>query len=213
MSLVKFQTPMTSICVGPTGSGKTTYIKRLLENAQEMFTIPPQKIYYCYSIWQDVFDELKKTVSNISFQLELPDESDFLVDKDIHTLWIIDDKMDEVVDCKLMQKIYCVLSHHTLTSIIFILKNLYQKGKVMRSISLNSHVFFLFKNGRDSLQIQSLARQMFPGQVRFFMDVYQRAISRPYNCLIVDIAPGSNPEYQLRANPFPGEDTIVYQPK
>ena len=121
--------------------------------------------------------------------------------------------MDEEVDCKLMLKIYCILSHHTLTSIIFVLQNLYQKGKVMRSISLNSHVFFIFKNGRDSLQIQSLARQMFPGQVRFFMDAYQRAISQPYNCLIIDIAPGSIPNYQLRTNPFPGEDTIVYQPK
>ena len=83
----------------------------------------------------------------------------------------------------------------------------------MRSISLNSHVFFIFKNGRDSLQIQSLARQMFPGQVRFFMDAYQRAISQPYNCLIIDIAPDSIQDYQLRTFPFPGEDMIVYQPK
>lgn len=213
MSLVKFQSPMTAICAGSTGLGKTTYVKRILENASEMFTLPPQRIYYCYSIWQNAFDEMKKTVPNISFQQDLPDESDFLADKNVHTLWIIDDKMDEVADCKLMQKIFTVLSHHTLTSVIFVLQNLYQKGKMMRSISLNSHVFFIFKNARDSLQIQTLARQMFPGQVHFFMDAYQRAISQPYNCLIVDIAPGANPNYQLRTNPFPGEDTIVYQPK
>ena len=36
----------------------------------------------------------------------------------------------------------------------------------MRNISLNIHYIILFKNPRDSQQISTLARQMYPGNSR-----------------------------------------------
>lgn len=39
----------------------------------------------------------------------------------------------------------------------------------MRTASLNCHYFILMANKRDTLQISTLGRQIFPGQLKFFM--------------------------------------------
>ena len=62
----------------------------------------------------------------------------------------------------------CVGSHHHQLTVIHILQNLFQKGKFMRTASLNCHYFILMANKRDTLQINTLGRQVFPGQLQFF---------------------------------------------
>ena len=57
----------TTICIsGCTRSGKTTWLRRLLE--EKWFDIPPKGIMYCYGVWQDVFDSMK----DIEFHEGLP---------------------------------------------------------------------------------------------------------------------------------------------
>lgn len=93
------------------------------------------------------------TVKNISFHEGLPDEKEFSPYKKEHTVCVIDDLLADAKDNKLLHQMFCVQlgSHHSFTSIIFIIQNLFQNGKIMRSVSLNCHVFVLFKNKRDQL--------------------------------------------------------------
>ncbi|CAG2255207.1 unnamed protein product [Mytilus edulis] len=70
-----------------------------------------------------------------------------------------------------------------------------------------------FAGGRDMLQIQTLGRQIFPGRTKFFMDAYQKSISKSYGYLVVDITPHSDKSYQLRTDILPDQDTIIYQPE
>ena len=42
------------------------------------------------------------------------------------------------------------------------------QGKFSRTISLNTNYLILFKNPRDNNQISVLARQMYPGNTKFF---------------------------------------------
>ena len=59
------------------------------------------------------------------------------------------------------------------------------------------HFRMLFKNPRDASQIQHLARQMYPQDPLYLVDVYDRVMSlRPYSYLFMEM-----PEYlRLRAN-------------
>ena len=55
-----FQHPATVILAGPTRSGKTTLISKILEQSNDgLVAPPPDRIVYCYSEWQDAFDDIK----------------------------------------------------------------------------------------------------------------------------------------------------------
>src|SRR5207253_3340787 len=63
--------PFTMEICGPTGCGKTQWLKKLIENANIVSYESPVKITYFYTEWQDAFDELNKH-GNIIFENILP---------------------------------------------------------------------------------------------------------------------------------------------
>ena len=156
-SVVKLESPCTIIVSGASFSGKSTLIKKMLTRANGVFKVPPSKIIYCYSIWQEIlFEEIKYTVENISFHEGLVDEEVFNSNNNVHSICVIDDLMVDVADSKFIQKLFCVGSHHLNWTVILIIQNLYQKGKVMRTISLNCRVFIIFRNSRDQGQVKPM---------------------------------------------------------
>ena len=58
---------------GGTKTGKTTFVKQLLANAQIMIDPPPENIIYFYSEYQDTFGEIEVLVPCIQFVQGLPD--------------------------------------------------------------------------------------------------------------------------------------------
>ena len=216
LPIIKFETPTSILVCGPTNCGKTEFVKKLLENAEIMFKEPPSYILYCYaSVWQSKFSEMLKTIKNIHFQEGLPTETDLMsLRKDNkHFICVMDDLMSQCANNTSMEQLVCVGSHHFNMTIIYLVQNLFQKGRVMRTLSLNMHYFVLFKNYRDQLQIQTFGRQAFPQQLKYFIDAFDKATSSvPYGYLVSDMNPHSNKLYCLRTRIFPGEGTIVYRP-
>jgi len=82
-------------------------------------------------------------------------------DVDGHKLLVIDDCMAEGIDSTNLIKIVCISSHHNNIMVLFLVQNVFQKGKVMRTLSLNTHYFILFRNYRDQLHVEALGRQIF----------------------------------------------------
>ena len=67
----------TSIAVsGATCSGKIFSLYRLLCHKNEMFENPPQKVLYCYGIYQLFYEKMEKELPFITFQQGLPSTSD-----------------------------------------------------------------------------------------------------------------------------------------
>ena len=64
---LKFKHPFTRMCAGPTGSGKIMLIANILEHHKIMFDPIPDKIIYCYSIWQESFLKIMESNPNIEF--------------------------------------------------------------------------------------------------------------------------------------------------
>ena len=60
------QHPFTCIVAGCTQSGKTVWVKTLLENAQQTIRPPPQRIIWCYGQWQPMYSEMIDTIPGIT---------------------------------------------------------------------------------------------------------------------------------------------------
>ena len=201
----RFKHPCTCMVVGPSQSGKSWFVIKLINSLRLMFDPPPERIVWYYGSHQpDLFRELGDKVEFIE---GIPNTE--LLDGR-RTLLIIDDLMSET-DGRIT-KLFTKGSHHMNTSVVYISQNLYNKNKENRTISLNTHYLVLFKNPRDAGQISHLARQIFPDRVKYFREAYADATSHPYGYLLIDLKTTTPDDLRLRTAIFPGDElsTTVY---
>ena len=67
----------------------------------------------------------------------------------------------------------------------------------------------VFKNPRDASQMSHLARQMYPGRVKFVQEAFKDATSVPYGYLLVDLKQDTPEDMRLRTAIFP-DDGVQY---
>ena len=201
--------PFTALVAGMTGSGKTVWVQKLLEHANEMISPPPQRIIWCYSQWQPAYEQMQHSVTGIEFVKGIPAdlEEDGYLNEAVSNLIVVDDQMSETSSDKRVLNLFTKGSHHRNLSVIFLLQNLFHQGKINRTVSLNSHYLVLFKNPRDKMQVMTLAKQMYPGGTETFMRKYEEAVSRPYGYLLVDLKPNTPEKCRLRTNVLPDDPT------
>lgn len=200
----RWKHPFTCIVAGPTSCGKTQFVTRFLHHVGDMVDQPPQKIMWFYGAWQEGYRKLQ--AANIQFFEGLPDEK--LLDPKDRNLVVIDDLLAET-DSR-VTKIFTKGSHHKNTSVIYISQNLFDRNKENRTISLNAHYMVLFKSPRDAMQVDQLARQMYPGRSKFMREAFADATSEPYSYLLIDLKPDTPDNMRLRTKIFPGELQTVY---
>lgn len=206
----------TSIVVsGATCSGKTMWVFRLLKHKDAIFEHPPQKVLYCFGIYQSLYEQMEIEFPFITFHQGLPSEDKLteISDDTVCNLVILDDLMEGVTASQEMENLFVKGMHHRHLSILYLNQNLYCKGKYSRTINLNTHIYILMKNPRDVSQLQCLARQAFLGKSAFLMESYKDATLPAYGYLVLDFSPSGEEAYRVRTKVFPGEDTIVYQPQ
>lgn len=208
MVVIKFVHPSTILVAGPTGCGKTNLVYNLI--VKDMFEPKPQRIVWIYSEWQDFYSRLKEYNTEIDFRKEVSPDLYDSIKPNIRNLIVVDDKMSEAGNSKVLSRFFTEGSHHRNLSIIYIVQNLFDKGKSHRTISINSQYFIVFKNPRDKLQIGILSRQMFGDNGKYLVDVFIAATKEPYTFLLIDLRPDTPEELRLRTNIFPGDTTQVY---
>ncbi|CAC5417682.1 unnamed protein product [Mytilus coruscus] len=129
-----------------------------------------------------------------------------------HMICVLDDLLQDLANDKWAQELVCVSSYHLNITICMLGHNIYEKGTVMRTMSLNIHYFVIFENRRDPEQLHRFGRQVFPNKGKYFTDSLTKAMSLA-RYMIVDLSPKSDKLYSLRTRIFPGEDMIVFRPK
>ena len=208
-----FEAASTACVSGMTKCGKSTWLFRLLENKHVMFSEPVEKILYCYGIYQDTFDSMKKVIQGIEFLEGIPTQSE--IDRlagGEHNLVILDDLSEAVVKDPNMERLFVQGAHHLNLSVFFVSHNCFRQGKCARTIALNTHYTILFRNIRDGQQISALGKQMYPGNGNVLVEAYQDATSPKYGYLVIDCTANGEDLYRLRTRIFPGEDPWVYVP-
>ena len=208
--LIPFQAGSPMIVAGPTGSGKTRWVNRLLSN--DMFTKPVKSVLYCYGVYQDYYNNMNR--DTIEFYEGVPnlDKINELNDGNFHVI-VLDDLMEFIVKSIDTQNLFTKYCHHYNITAIFISQNIFAQGPCARNISINTHILILFANKRDQLQAYTLGKQLCPGNVNVFIEAYEDATYKPYGYLVVDCDPKSPREFKLRTNIFPTENTVCYLKK
>src|SRR4029434_2367565 len=91
-------------------------------------------------------------------------------------------------------------------------QNLFFQGKASRTISLNTNYLILFKNPRDNHQVSVLARQMYHGNTKYFMESFKNATEKPHGYLLLDYKTKTPDSFRLRTDLL-SEHPVVYVPK
>jgi hypothetical protein len=203
--------PFTCLIVGPTQSGKTFILKEILKYRNQLFNSIPERIIFCYAAWQTTYELYRKEVPNIEFKEGIFDIELLNVNK--QNLIIFDDLMADCNKSEKIMNLFTVGSHHQNTSVFFLTQNIFSKGKYTRDISLNSNYLIIFKNPRDQLQFQILARQMFPNKTKFLLESFEDATSRPHGYLLFDLKQSTEERNRIQTNILPYEKRIIYTAK
>ncbi len=212
MSSHVFMGPTTIMISGCTSSGKTTWVKRVLEHKEDLFdSPPPHRVLYCYAEWQPLFDDMKDTMKYVIFHQGLPTRDDIeeLADGK-HHLVVLDDLMADIVKDETIQHLFTRGSHHKNLSVMYLSQNAFCQGKCARNISLNCAYIVLFKNPRDLYQIQLIGRQI--GLPKSLSEAYDDCMEELYGYLVVDLSPRHTGLPRLSSHVFPGEDHVSYLP-
>ena len=202
----RWKHPFTCIVAGPTGCGKTTFVARLLLNAPSMINPAPEHVTWYYGEWQSAYENLD--IPNVRLEQGLPTVFDTVK----RNVVVLDDVMAET-DGRVTD-LFTKKSHHSNTSVIYLVQNLFPKHKESRTISLNAQYMVVFKNPRDASQVTHLAKQMYPGCVKFVQEAFKDATSVPYGYLLVDLKQDTPEDMRLRSTILL-DDTVqyVYVPK
>ena len=153
--------PSTHLVVGATGSGKTQYIKQLLERRKTIFNPAPRKIIMFFAQWQTSYESMKQSGAIDEFYLGLPDQTTFnnlIVGES--TIVLFDDLFhafgQNTLDINLLFK---VQSHHENCSPFIIIHRAF--GSNIRDLSLNCLYYHQLFSPRDIGQLSELSRQAF----------------------------------------------------
>ena len=204
----RWKHPFTSMICGPTGCGKTFFVKKFLKYIDDMCDVSFERIIFYYSEWQHSYNEYEK---KIEFREGLPQPSDYSNDSGTK-LVIIDDLMRESSNNTVID-LFTKGSHHKNLSVMLITQNLFHQGHGQRDISLNANYIVVFKNPRDRAQIQHLARQVCPENPRFLQDAYHDATVPPHGYLLFDLKQSTPDNCRFRTSIFPNDSYhYVYNP-
>ena len=203
MDINIISTPFSMIVNGPSSSGKTFFVKRILRFREEMLSPVPTKIIYCYSKWQSSYLEM-------SGPIEFVEGIDYTIDK-AHSYLIIFDDLMTSMNKKIMDLF--ISGRHERISVIFLTHNLFYRNEFMRTISLNATYIVCFKSPRDSSSVRYLGQQLFPGNHKFLEESFNDATSSSrYGYILIDMRGHIENKYRLRTNIFPDEILNVYFP-
>lgn len=215
---LRFKLPMNLICAGPTFSGKSSFVRRILENKEHIFAPEPPG----HTIWitgsavtpddQKLVDEklVDELTQNLIAEQDLYEKS---AQFPTGILVIYDDCLNLTEKNDSIKNLF-VRGRHANVSTIFITQNLFSKGPNFRTISLNASYIAIFRNVRDKTQIQHFARQFSPQNTKFVIQSYEDATKYPFGYLFIDMKMDSAEKIRMRTNLFaengdPG--MIVYQ--
>jgi hypothetical protein len=195
--------PFLAQIAGPTMSGKSWLVKKIIENRKEMIFPPPKRVFWCYTEDQPTYESMKND-PEITFVQGFPDPNVLA-----NSICVFDDMLFETKDNPFMLTLATRGIHHWNCSIIQLVQNLFVGNRTGR---INSQYIVLMKNPSDKLQAANIARQLFPNNTKYFQEAYTDATKEPHSYLSIDLHQKTPDHARLRTHIFPNETTVVYTP-
>ena len=215
----RFRVPGNMQIVGPSLSGKTTWLYRLVRDAPVYFRRADgspcffQKVVFCYgSTWQPIFDHFQAL--GVLFHPGLPEDvMDLFPPTQRPGMLILDDLMQESAQSPQITQLLTRGTHHLDLFAITLSQNLYSGGREQASQNRNYHYTVLFKNPADTRYVKALGNRWL-GDSQAFWQLYQKATHQPFGYLVIDHHPRTDEAIRFRTHVLldEPEPVMVLQP-
>ena len=120
---IKFKAPFGMIVSGPSSSGKTTFLMKLLSEYKNLVNPVPNSILYCYSEYHEHVKTLQN--GNVHVHQGVPDDQ-LINSFEKPLLLILDDLMQNASE-EYLTSLFTKKSHHRDISVIYMTQDLFQK--------------------------------------------------------------------------------------
>ena len=151
-----FKHPTTIQVSEPTRCGKTRFERRIIE--EQLIQPFATRIIWEFSELQQDYDMIRERYPSIEFEKGWRDEIFDSLSPEQCNILVLDDQMGVASSSTSVADLFTKGSHHRNLTVIYLVQNVYNQGKRMRTISLNSHYSVVFRNGRDASQFRRRAK-------------------------------------------------------
>lgn len=211
----KFLSPGNMLVFGPSKSGKSSFLHKLITNRNEVFAFTDGNtafksiIYYYGSRWQPLFQVMSQEVPEIQFRMGYPrnpiaEEIDVA---DRPALVIFDDLEKEIEDSKDAGNLFTRDSHHLGLYAVMVFQNIFPQGKNSTAIYRNADTVVYFRYGNNDHQLLMRFRNFYSraNQAKDLMEIYKKWTERRGGYMIVDNHPDliGKEKFTIRTNIFP----------
>ena len=189
--------PARVIVYGPSFSGKSTFVYKLLENQKKVF--------------DEIFDRI--IICNGGSTTKLPqnlvmENYDYLdssiiesLDKNQKNIVLIDDNMHRAANDLNISELFTKKSHHSNTTVIFIIQNLFPKSEFMTDIRRNATYIFLMSNPSENKSVRLFSSQVDSENPKFISNCFADATrNKPFSHLLLDFHQQQLNEVRVRSN-------------
>lgn len=170
----KFNHMFSMHLVGPSQSGKTSFVEELLpSNCINYASKKPRRIFWFYNQWQPRYTCLKSTLKDeIVFFQRVPPMSENLeeINPKFNNVLVFDDLMAQATDSPVLSSLF-TQGCHCNASVFSLLQNMFPKGKFNTDISRNAQYITLFRSPSYRKQIDMVAERIFAKDRPNFMSV------------------------------------------
>lgn len=199
--------PARILIFGPSFSGKSTLVSKILDNQLEIFDCKFGRIIYCSD-----GSELKIKDNSVYIEkYDFYDDSLFeTLDKEVNNCIIIDDFMHRAANDIKISELFTKRSHHNNTSVIFLLQNIFPKSKYMTDIKRNASYIIFMRNPSDEKSIKLFSSQFDPHSSKYLYESYLDATKeKPFSYLLVDLHQDQANEIRIRSPIMKNENNEI----
>lgn len=195
--------PFLMLVCGPTQSGKTQFVLKLLENAERLINPPPNNITYIYGQETTALKYIKTNFQGQVNTVEgMPLSFSDYIDPERNNLLIFDDLLQESTSNKNLTNLFTKESHHKSASVILIMQDVFYHGTERKILLRNAQYLVLFKSPLDMSGIYAIANRMKPKRQQMFLNIFEEATKQPHGYLFIDGYQSTPLAAQLRTDIF-----------
>ena len=208
----KMSCPSNVLIAGSSGSGKSTFVEKLLKT-KDIWEKPFDNLTYCYGINTETVQRISNDhpeatiIEGMPRNLEQPEQ---MFSPSQRNVLILDDLSSETQNSKAFTNMLTRGSHHLNVCVISIEHFLYSQSKERRLQSPHWHQILLFQNQRSLHQIATLARQSSVSNPKTIEYAFRSCTDTPYGYLIIDFRNDTCQEMRLITNVFCEKESPVY---
>ena len=123
---------------------------------------------------------------------------------------VIDEQISVSSSSKSVTNVFTKGSHNRNLTVIDLMQNVNNQGKIYRTISNTSHYNVVFRNRRNASQFRTMAYHICPSDGRWLVESFTDATSKPYGYLVMDHHVSTSNDQTVANNILPKEPLTYY---